>query len=203
MRDHDDKLILRYLLENVHYLHGCIGVERAGRLVGQEDIRVVDERTCDGDALHLAAGHLVRLLLQLVSKANLLQRLSRAAAALLRRNAGERERKLDVCEHRLMRDEVIRLEHEAYRVVAVAVPVGVGIIFCGAPVYDQVAGAVLVKPADNVQKRGLAAAGMTQYCDEFVLAELKVHALQRMDNGIAHGVIFFDVYKFQHSDPFQ
>ena len=203
MRDHDDKLILRYLLENVHYLHGCIGVERAGRLVGQEDIRVVDERTCDGDALHLAAGHLVRLLLQLVSKANLLQRLSRAAAALLGRNAGERERKLDVCEHRLMRDEVIRLEHEAYRVVAVAVPVGVGIIFCGASVYDQVAGAVLVKPADNVQKRGLAAAGMTQYCDEFVLAELKVHALQRMDNGIAHGVIFFDVYKFQHSDPFQ
>ena len=203
MRDHNDELILRYLLENVHYLHGGIGVERAGRLVGQENIRIIDERTGNGNALHLAAGHLVRLLLKLIAEADLFQRLSRAAAALLWCNAGERERQLDVCEHRLMRDEVIRLEHEAYRVVAVAVPVGVGIIFCGAPVYDQVAGAVLVKPADNVQKRGLAAAGMTQYCDEFVLAELKVHALQRMDNGIAHGVIFFDVYKFQHSDPFQ
>ena len=203
MRDHDDKLILRYLLEDIHYLHGGIGVECAGRLVGQEDIRVVDERTGYGNALHLAAGHLVRLLLKLIAKADLLQSLGRAAAALLRSNAGERERKLNVCEHRLVRNEVIRLEHEAYRVVAVAVPVGIGIIFCGAPVYDQVAGAVLVKPADNVQKRGLAAAGMTQYCDEFVLAELKVHALQRMDNGIAHGVIFFDVYKFQHSDPFQ
>ena len=44
---------------------------------------------------------------------------------------------------------------------------------------------------------------MTQYCDEFMLAELKVHALQRVDDGIAHGVIFFDVYEFQHSVPFQ
>ena len=72
-----------------------------------------------------------------------------------------------------------------------------------APVYDQVAGAVLVKPSDDVQECGLAAAGMTQYCDEFMLAELKVHALQRVDDGIAHGVIFFDVYEFQHSVPFQ
>ena len=102
-----------------------------------------------------------------------------------------------------MRNEVIALEDKADGVVAVAVPVGVGIILCGAPVYDQVAGAVLVKPADDVQECGLAAAGMTQYCDEFMLAELKVHALQRVDDGISHGVIFFDVYEFQHSVPFQ
>ena len=96
MRDHDDELIPGYLLEDIHDLHGGLGVERAGRLVGKQDIRVVHERAGNGDALHLAAGHLVRLLIELIAEADLSERFGRPRLSFRRCNARERQRKLDI-----------------------------------------------------------------------------------------------------------
>ena len=48
----------------VHHLDARAGVEVAGRLVGQQDRRVVDERPRDGHALLLAAGQLVRVMVR-------------------------------------------------------------------------------------------------------------------------------------------
>ncbi len=96
MRDHDDKLILGYLLENIHYLHGGIGVQRAGRLIRQKYIRVVHEGARNGDALHLPAGHLVGLFIYLLSKADLFKRVYRACPAFSRGDAGKRQRKLNI-----------------------------------------------------------------------------------------------------------
>ena len=62
MRDHDDELIFGYLLEYLHYLHAGVRVERTGWFVGEQNIGVVDQSSCNGDALHLTAGHLVGLL---------------------------------------------------------------------------------------------------------------------------------------------
>ena len=59
---------------DLHHLHARLAVERAGRLVGEQNVRIVDERPRDGDALHLAAGHLVRLFVELVAKAHALKR---------------------------------------------------------------------------------------------------------------------------------
>ena len=70
MRDHDDEAVARDLLENFHDLHARLGVQRAGRLVRQQNVRVVDEGAGDGDALHLAAGHLVWPLVQLIAEAD-------------------------------------------------------------------------------------------------------------------------------------
>ena len=55
VRDHDDESIVRNLGQKVHNLHARLGVERTGGLVGQENLRVVDERSGDCDALHLPA----------------------------------------------------------------------------------------------------------------------------------------------------
>ena len=96
MRDHDDELILGYLLENIHDLHGGLGVERAGRLVGKQDIRIVHKRAGDGDALHLAAGHLVRLLVELIAETDLSERFGRPRLSLRRCDTRERQRKLDI-----------------------------------------------------------------------------------------------------------
>ena len=82
MRDHDDELVLGDLLEQLHYLHAGLGVKRAGRLVGKEDIGVVDERAGYGDALHLASGHLVRLLVQLVAQPDFFEHFHRSLAPL-------------------------------------------------------------------------------------------------------------------------
>src|SRR5215475_6927075 len=59
VRDDDDGHPVRvHLLEQLHDLGGRFGVERAGRLVREEDLRPGDERPRDGHALLLAAGHL-------------------------------------------------------------------------------------------------------------------------------------------------
>ena len=96
MRDHDDELILGYLLEDIHDLHGGLGVERAGRLVGKQDIRIVHKRAGDGDALHLAAGHLVWLLVELIAETDLSERFGRPRLSFRRCDARERQRKLDI-----------------------------------------------------------------------------------------------------------
>ena len=67
-------------LETIHDLHAGFGVERARRLVCENDIRVVDQRARDGDALHLTAGHFARSLTQLIAQTNLRERVFGAAA---------------------------------------------------------------------------------------------------------------------------
>ena len=67
-------------------LHG--DVERGGRLVGDQQVRLVGERHRDHDALALAAGQLVRIALQPgfgIGNADLRQQLQRARPRRLRR----------------------------------------------------------------------------------------------------------------------
>ena len=69
--DHDDgdALVVEFL-EHAHDLDGGPAVEVAGRLVGEEDRGVVDERAGDGDALLLAAGELVGIMVGAVRQAD-------------------------------------------------------------------------------------------------------------------------------------
>ena len=172
MRDHDDETVFGDLFQYLHHLHARLAVERAGRLIGEQNVRVVDKRSRDGDALHLAAGHLVRLFVELVAEAHALKRLDGALAALALAHARERERQLHVAQYRLVRNEVIALEDEADGVVAIAVPVGVGEILCRSAIDDEIAARVVVKAADDVEQRRLAAARMAEDGDKLALAEL-------------------------------
>ena len=107
MRDHDYELVLGYLLEYLHDLHARFRVERAGRLVGQQNIRVVYQCAGYGDSLHLASGHLIRLFAELIAETDLFERLHRSFAPLCLVHAREGQSKFNVCEHSLMGDEVI------------------------------------------------------------------------------------------------
>ena len=80
--DHDHEAVLGHVLEQVHDLHGRVRIERAGRLVGQDDVRVVDQCAGDRHALHLAAGQLVWLLVDVFAESDLLQRLARTFATV-------------------------------------------------------------------------------------------------------------------------
>ena len=66
------------LLEQRHHLDAGLGVEVAGRLVGQDHLRLGDQRARDGDALLLAARHLVRVVVDALAEPDALQRLARA-----------------------------------------------------------------------------------------------------------------------------
>ena len=202
VRDHDHQAVARELLQDLHDLHGGIGVERAGGFVGEDDLGVVDDGTGDGDALHLSARELVGFLFEVVAQAHAAQRLLRTAVALGGGRAREHERHLHVGDHRLVRDEVVALKDEAHAVVAVGVPVAVEVAFGRAAVDDEIALGVLVEPADDVEERGLAAAGLTEDAHELAAAEGDRDALERVDDGVAGGIVLGDAFEFEHGSAF-
>ena len=60
-----------------------MGVAYSLQIVGQKNIGVVHQRTCDGNALHLTARHLVGLFVDLIAKSDLLQGGNGTRTALL------------------------------------------------------------------------------------------------------------------------
>ena len=71
------------LIEQRHDLIAGLRVQVAGRLVGQDDRRPVDERARNGNALPLTAGKLVRLMVHALFEVHRAQGRFRALNALL------------------------------------------------------------------------------------------------------------------------
>ena len=168
--NHNDKAVLRHLPEQIHDLYAGIAVQRPGRLIRQQDIRVVHQRPGDRHSLHLSAGHLVRLLVELVSKTNFLQRLHRPLPAFCLSDAGDRQCQLDIGQYSLVRDQVVALEHESDRVIPVGIPVAVLVLLCGDAVDDHIPAVVAVQSSYNIQKRRLPRPAGTENGDEFIVS---------------------------------
>ena len=107
VRDHYYELRIGDLLQNIHYLNGSIAVQGSGRLVGKKDIRIVDQSSRYGDSLHLPAGHLVGLLVELVAQSDFFKSLFRPLPALPLVHSGKREGKLYVRKNALVGYQVI------------------------------------------------------------------------------------------------
>ena len=190
MRYHDYQFVFGDIFQYLHYLHASFGIKRTCRLISQQYIGVIDQRTRYRHTLHLSARHLVRLFTELVTQTHLCQRIYGAFSSLGFRNARKCQRQFDICKHRLVRYQVIALENKAYRMVSVAVPVSVLEILCGFAVDVQVAVCVAVKSADYVQQCGLTAARLSQNGHELVLAEIDADTFERLDSGVTHHIVF-------------
>ena len=181
MRDHDDEPLTRNFLDQLHDLDARLGVQRAGRFVCKQDIRVVDERTRNGNALHLPARELVGFLIQLVSEPDTLKRLFCTRLALLSAHARDGERKLYIPEYRLVWDEVIGLKDKSDTMIAVDIPVPVPEIFGRTTLNDKVTRRIVVKTADDIEKRRLAAARRAEHTDKLALTECKADAFESVN----------------------
>ena len=82
--------------------------------------------------------------------------------------------------------------------VAVSVPIAVVVKFGGNTVYDDIARCVLVKPADDIQKRGFSAPGRTEYGNELAFSKAQIHAFQRLNRLIPRNVIFYYILLLKH-----
>ena len=195
MGNHDDQTILSHFLQDVHDLHAGLGVQCAGGLIRQDDVGIVHQRTGNGHALHLAAGHLGGLLAQLIAQTYILQHLDGPLAALRLGHAGQGQGDLDVLQHGLMGDQVVALEYKANGMVAVCVPVAILVMLGRGAVDDQVTFGVLIQATDDIQHGGLAAAGGAEDGHKLILAEGQVDPLEGMDNAITGRVILFDAFE--------
>ena len=200
--EHHRMALPMQVLQHSQHLAAGVAVQRAGGLIRQQDIRVVDQRTGNGNALHLAAGHFAGVLVQLIAQPHLLQRLGGAALALCARDAGNGQGQLHVGQNGLMGDQVVALEHKADGVVAVGVPIAVGVLFGGDPVDDKVTAVVPIQAADDVQQGGLAGAAGAQNGHEFVVPQVQTDVVQCVLHQLAGLIFFVDLFELEHKCAF-
>ena len=115
VRDDDERRARRVeLAQQLDDRRAGLRVQRAGRLVGEDDRGLADERAGDRRALALAAGELGRVVVEAVAEADAVERLARALAALRARHAGVEQAAGDVVDRRQPVEEVELLEDEAH-----------------------------------------------------------------------------------------
>ena len=169
-------------------------VQRAGRLVGEDDRGLGDERARDRRALPLAAGELGRVVVEAMAEADALERLARALAPLRARHAGVEQAAGDVVDGRQPVEQVELLEDEAHaaRPQRRQLVVGGG---GGVEAVDgHLAGGRAVERAHDLQQRRLARARRPEDRDELAGRDLEVDAAQRAH---AAGVLLRDAAQAQ------
>ena len=109
---HERRAVGAELVQELDHLAARFGVEVAGRLVGEDDLRPLRDRAGDRDPLALAARELLRAEVEPVLEPDPLERGAGRRAALAQRRAGVEHPVGDVVDgaHRLL--EVEGLEHE-------------------------------------------------------------------------------------------
>lgn len=94
------------------------GIEVASWLVGKQDLRPIDQGSRNGDALLLAAGKLVGLVVGAVRETDAAQEIERPGPALTPANASIDKRQFDIVECGLPFDQVETLKNEAELAIA-------------------------------------------------------------------------------------
>ena len=154
MCNHNDQTVFRHLSKKIHDLHTGVTVQCSCRLICKQDLRVIDQCSCNCDSLHLASRHLVRLLMKLLPKTHLLQCIHCTLSSFFLPDPRNRQCQLNICKHRLMRNQIITLEYKTDRMITIGIPVSVLIFFRGNAIDNKISAVVAVQSSDNIQKRG-------------------------------------------------
>ncbi len=99
-------------LEQVHDLEREVGIEVAGRLVGDQDGRLRDDRARDADALLFPGGQLEREGALAAEQPDLVERRAHALVHFAPRHAADRERQGDVVIDGPVVEQPVVLEHD-------------------------------------------------------------------------------------------
>ena len=147
------------------------GIQSAGRLVCQDNIRIVDDSAGNGNTLHLPARHLAGLLIQLIAKSHFFKCFLCAPFPIRLRHTRKAERQFHILQHRLVRDQVIALKYKTDGMVSMAVPIPVAKILCRFSVDNQLAAGILIQSADDIQHGRFSASGGTENGNKFAFSE--------------------------------
>ncbi|MNT02675.1 hypothetical protein D3C72_1371810 [compost metagenome] len=175
------------LAQDADDLLAALAVERAGGLVGQDDLAAVHQRARDAHALLLAARKLARPVLGAVFQAQARKQLTRPRVARRALGAGIDGGHLDVAGGRQVLHEVVALEDEAE---VLAPQRGERVAVERADVlarHGVGAGARPVEAAEDVHERRLARARGADDGQHFAVADVQVDIFQHLDLLLARG----------------
>src|SRR5438132_13562163 len=154
-------------LKDAHHLDAGLAIEVARRLVGEQQRRPIYERARNRDALLLAAGELIGMVIEPFAQTNRRQRFGRTLAPLGRVNTARVEqRQLDVLEGGGARQQVKALEHEPDFRVADARQLARTELRHVLAVEKVLSARRPIEAAEQVHERGLAGARRTGERDE-------------------------------------
>jgi hypothetical protein len=174
------------LAQHAQDLVARLGVEVAGRLVGEHHRRLRDQRARHRHALLLAAGQLGRAVGEPIRETNGVDQA--AQPLVVDATAGDRERQHDVLLSREDRDQVEELEDEAELVAAQLGEVAVVEVADLHAVEHDRAGGGAVEPGEDVHQRRLAGTRRAHDRAESAAFELDAHPGERVDCGISFAV---------------
>ncbi len=194
MGDDDDRMALRvHGAQQFHHVLAALAVERAGRFVGKDDASAIHQRAGDGNALLLAAGKLVRAVVEPVAQ---LQRIEQFGGARLAFGCGQARvdrRHFDIFLRRRGGDEIVALEDEAESAAAQRGK-RIGIERRNILAVEQILPAArTVETAQNIHQRRLAGAGSAHDGDEFARFDVERNAVQHLHGKIAIVVGLADI----------
>jgi hypothetical protein len=185
--DHEDGFVELAIqaLKKFEDVFGALGVEVAGRFVGEDEVGVGDDGAGDGDALFLAAGELAGEVVHAVFEANEFEGGGGVFFALLAGEGGELEGEFDVFEGGENGDEVEGLEDEAEVVISPAGEFAFG--HGGGLVVEDGEGAVggAVHAGDEVEEGGFAGAGGAHEGAELAAVDGEFDFVEGEDGGLA------------------
>ncbi len=199
MGDHYDGDVLAGvdLGEEVGEARGVRAVERARGLVGEEELRAVDECAGDGGALAFTAGELARAVVETVAEADGFQQFfgARAKGGAVGGFAGERGDE-DIFQRGALWEQVVELEDEAHRCIPKRrqlVRVQLGEILAG---YDHLAGLGLVERAEEIEQRAFSRSARAHDGGGFAFGDLEIESAEHRHGGLGGAVGFRDVAEF-------
>ncbi len=181
MRHHQDRLAaFHQALEKFKDRVGGLGIEVAGRLIREQNRRIICQRARDRDALLLSAGNRGRQFVRVVRHLHLFEQVQRAFAAFARFvNVAEIHRQHDVFGERQRRQELKELKDDPK--VAPAPLCHLSFVeFVHRGVADQhLACRRTVNACDHVDQRRLSAARFADDRDELAGIHAQVNAPER------------------------
>ena len=165
-------------------------IQRARRLVAEQELWVFGKRPRDRDALLLPTGQLRREIALPLLEPDLLQHRGGDE-----RVGAELGRDLHVFKGCEVRDQIVKLENKA----DLRTPVGgQTLLVIGGdllPVDKDASLGEGIHAAEDIQKRGFSRAGLAHDHADLAPADLKAHIVQGGDLHLAGAVYLFDVFK--------
>ena len=185
--------------DHAHHRLAVGRVQRAGRLVGEQQVPVTDHRAGDRHPLSLAAGQLIRVARRAVRQAERIQRAQAGLPRLPRADAVQFQRQRHVLRGGQPRQQVEVLEHVADRPAAqprLVVARHRGQVLPGD--QDLPAGRLLQAAGDGQQRR-LARAARPHHRHHRPGGDFETDLPQRVDLGGALAVRLGHLTQFQHA----
>lgn len=173
------------------------GVEIAGRLIGEEDLRSGGEGTRHCHPLLLATGELTGIVVTACAEPDTREQGIGAGTGIV--GAGEFERNLHVLAGSESRDQLERLKDEADLLAAKAGAVVLAERAEVGAVEDDPAAGGAVEAREQAEQGGLAAARGTDNGEEVAIIKMEVDILEDRQGAIARGVFVAKGFTGEHA----